>query len=413
MAKRETNRLEANRQREAVRIVLFGTLLLFGQALLLWAPGPASAQQSYETYFRYINDYPSKAALPWGTHPQGATHDEDCWYITQGPGLDEKPPIASLWRIPVELDLNSVGFSTPGVTIKDLKNIPPIMRDDYNHVGDPTYYKYGGQGYVLVPIEGPDPATGAGRGGIAVFRADASLAYVAHVALPLARQSRAPWCAVDQQGILYTSNYSDVSTVHRYNVKWPMLQDKTPKLVLDYSSSLTLRDEAGSVFALQEVQGGKITPDGTLLYMVGRDIHVFSIATGRRVRQSENGSGWFNYEYQWPQIPEGMVIWDLDNGMAPHIRGQLHVFMFRHGLISHDDLYFKHYDGAIDVDGSVGTDKRPGTERVFPFKTVGGGQSQAWDGAHINIKAGSYPEKLTLSKPVKLVAKGGTVTIGK
>src|SRR5262249_40919042 len=38
--------------------------------------------------------------------------------------------------------------------------------------------------------------------------------------------------------------------------------------------------------------------------------------------------------------------------------------------------------------------------------------SQAWDGARIKIRAGSYPETLTLSRPTTLIASGGAVTIG-
>jgi hypothetical protein len=37
----------------------------------------------------------------------------------------------------------------------------------------------------------------------------------------------------------------------------------------------------------------------------------------------------------------------------------------------------------------------------------------AWDGARIDIKTGTYPETLTFSKRMEIVASGGTVTIGK
>src|SRR6266480_3404344 len=101
-------RCEANRKREVVRIVLCGALLFFGQALLLWAPGHVRAQQSYQTYFRYLNDYPNHKELGWALHVQGATHDDDHWYITQE---------ARIWRFPVTLDLNSIDIpaSTGGI----------------------------------------------------------------------------------------------------------------------------------------------------------------------------------------------------------------------------------------------------------------------------------------------------------
>ena len=424
MAKLAANSLEGNSQREALRIVLFGILLLLGQALLLWAPWPASAQ-SYETYFRYLNDYPNHKELGWANHVQGGTHDNDHWYITQE---------FRVWRFPVTLDLNSVDspFSTPGISFRNLITVDQLWSAGYRHLGDPTFYTYGKHGYLLIPLEGNTelykPAPPAAIG---VFRYDAKTAqieYVAHSEFPMSggagRQGGAPWCAVDPQGSLYSSNFSDASTIYKYHVEWKLLQAAHPKLELTPESPLILRDEGGSVFALQDVQGGEISPDGQLFYFVARDLHVFNISTGRRVRQSSNGSGSFNYQVRGSglEIPEGMAIWDLDDGRAPGIRGQLHVFLLNFDV---SVVWFKHYDGAMDVDGIAGIDdQRSVVERKVvkepihpflnvPFKTIEFAHSNAWNGAHLNIKAGSYPEKVTLSKPVKLVAKGGTVTIGK
>jgi hypothetical protein len=414
---------EARRQRYTAEMVLFGILLLFGQAPLLRAPGAVRAEQSYDTYFRFLNDYPNHKGLGWAYHAQGGTHDDDHWYITQE---------ARIWRFPVTLDLNSIDlpFFTPGVTFRNLITVDQLWSVGYGHLGDPTYYKYGDQGYLLVPLEynndlhkhKPEP-----RPAIGVFRYDPKLnqiVYVAHSEVPQTPHAippnGAPWCAVDPAGYLYSSNYDDASTIFKYHVDWKLLQGTRPHLELIPESPLILRDEGGSVCALQNVQGGEISPDGQLLYFVARDLHVFNISTGRRIRQSSNGSGWFNYEVRggpYNEIPEGLAIWDLDDGRAPGIRGQLHVFLLNKLL---DIVWFKHYDWTISVDGSVGTDRK---SDLFPLtppfktsgvaKTVGDGQRQAWDGAHISIQAGSYPEKLTLSKPVKLVAKGGTVTIGK
>jgi hypothetical protein len=404
-------KLEANRQREAMRTVLFGALLLFGQALSPWAPGSVSAQQSYETYFRYLNDYPNHKELGWAYHVQGGTHDDDHWYFTQELDLDGTN--GAIWRLPVSLDLNSdKPFSAPGVAYRRLDTIDQLWGAHYRHLGDPTYYKYGDQGYLLIPLEGHGDAKPVAAPAIGVFRYDPTsnqIVYVAHREIP---QSDAPWCAVDPQGYLYSSNYYDASKIFKYHVDWSLLATKHPKLELTPASPLILRDEGGSVFALQEVQGGEISPDGQLFYFVARDLHVFNMSSGWRVRQSGNGSGWFNYQVRggtFHEIPEGMAIWDLDDGRAPGIRGQLHVFLLNYDV---GQVWFKHYDGAIDVDGIAGIDKARDSP-LLPYKTVGYAYSKAWNGAHINIKAGSHPETLTLSKPVKLVAKGGTVTIGK
>ena len=417
-------RFEANIQRVALRIVLSWAPLLFAQGLLLWASGPVSAQQSYETYYRYIKDYPSNRATGWTEHPQGATHDRDNWYITQ-----EK----ALWRIPVEHDLNSVSNGDPGVVKIELDDLPVLTKARFNHFGDPTHYEYGGKGFVLVPLEGE------GGQGIAVFRADATLNYLTYSPI---KQDHAAWCAVDPsdpEGHLYSApSYDSASDIYKYRVDWETLRyGKPPELVLTYESSLTLSPKV-----VAGLQGGKISPDGKLLYLsmfggtddkVFSGIRVYDIPTGKLVRESANGSGWFNYEIHPKsfQVAEGLVIWDLDDGRAPGIRGQLHVFMFYHPDIkivklARDGVYFKHYDGAMDVDGIAGIDKQPKNlaevisgkptthpSLFVPFKTVGFAHSNAWNGARINIQAGSYPETLTLSKPVKLVAKGGTVTIGR
>ena len=67
--------------------------------------------------------------------------------------------------------------------------------------------------------------------------------------------------------------------------------------------------------------------------------------------------------------------------------------------------------GTIHVDAANILPPWTGTPSA-PFPTVALGYSFAWHGARIKIQAGLYPENLTLSKPVTLVASGGTVTIG-
>lgn len=47
-----------------------------------------------------------------------------------------------------------------------------------------------------------------------------------------------------------------------------------------------------------------------------------------------------------------------------------------------------------------------------PYTNVGGANDCAWDGTRIKIQAGSYPETLTFSKRLTVMAEGGTVVIG-
>ncbi len=67
--------------------------------------------------------------------------------------------------------------------------------------------------------------------------------------------------------------------------------------------------------------------------------------------------------------------------------------------------------GTINVDGNNGCVPGNGTPGC-PFQTVGEANDFAWNGARIKIAAGSYPELVTFSKQLTVVASGGTVTIG-
>jgi len=67
--------------------------------------------------------------------------------------------------------------------------------------------------------------------------------------------------------------------------------------------------------------------------------------------------------------------------------------------------------GTIHVN-SIYTGEELGTPDK-PFNTVAEAINFAWNGARIKIQAGSYPEALTASTQVLLLANGGTVTIGK
>ena len=68
--------------------------------------------------------------------------------------------------------------------------------------------------------------------------------------------------------------------------------------------------------------------------------------------------------------------------------------------------------GTIFVDGAYTGPVEVGTS-FWPFNTVAEAYRLAWDGARIKIKTGSYPETLTLSKKLTLLALDGPVTIGR
>ena len=67
--------------------------------------------------------------------------------------------------------------------------------------------------------------------------------------------------------------------------------------------------------------------------------------------------------------------------------------------------------GTIRVDAANTTPPYEGTpDDPFPFVHMG--HALAWNGARIKIQSGSYPEPVTFSKELAVLAHGGMVTIG-
>jgi hypothetical protein len=367
------------------------------------------AQGFGESCYYFLGDYPGKTTPGWNQNAQGFAHDRDHWFITQW---------LKIWKIPVGHDLNANAVGFPTVSMGDT----PLSEEGYNHFGDPECYEFRGQTFVLVPVEGdgfaPHPA-------VALFHAD-TLAYIDHAYLD--QQANAPWCAVDPQGHFYSSNF-DVNSTHRvrkYNVEWERVI-ASGELRLTFISTIPLLDEGGVEMSLPHVQGGVITPGGTLMYLVAGDgetvpvletdgIHAFEMETesGRRVTRSTRGFGLFNFEFhpEFPikEEPEGLTFWDLDDGRAPGMSGQLHVLLLDNDVPDDDCILVKHYAATLHVD-RIFNGTEIGSLRE-PFNTVNEANDLVWDGGQISIRAGSYPETLTFSKRIAVVANGGPVTIG-
>lgn len=359
--------------------------------------------EPYESYFLYLGEYPANANPGWHEDVQGVTHDTTHWFITQA--NDDNPSEQALWKIPVGHDLASVDPNDVGVTRLLISDVQELAQEGYWHFGDLSYCNFDGKGYLVIPVE-------FGCHAIAIFRAD-DLSFVDYFQI-CAMQASASWCAVDLEGYLYSSDYYDVSIIKKYEANWAEVKTGG-SLNLKNVDNITLLDENGSPLTLQHVQGGVISPSGRLLYVVADGIHVFDTQSWRRVRQSTNGKMPFNYEFHpsFPKYeePEGITIWDLDDGRAPGLGGQLHVFMLDNDWPDDDNVYFKHYTGTIYVEGTYSGEEENGRP-WDPYNTVTEANNLAWDGARIAIKAGSYPESLTFSKRIQLVAYGGTATIG-
>lgn len=436
----------------------------------------ALGQTAYEGYYLRSANFPSFGSL-WTPAPlgdgesQGVTHDDDNWYFTWTTGGN-----GYLFRVPVEVPLNNSVLQNPNVAIVNMTQFPDLSNRGYWHWGDPDHYKYSGTDYIVIPIGGSPPI-------IAIFRANLSL--VAYGKLN--RQQSTGWCAIHPQtGELYTSNDFDYAppvpncddqsfhflyprTLLRYSIPWNLLPSSgyVGEIALTYSGFVELLSGNGGQMELYNMQGGEFTPSGELLYIVcgsgccegngaGQQyaldgLYVFDTQTWRAIKRSFNHSPrypntslprYFDYYYplgcgggncsdggeaaSWS--PEGLTIWDLDNGRAPNITGQLHVLLFKYRVFGENREVFEHFGNRLYVDPGNGVDQilfpcvhqgptddsplRGGLLR--PFKTLGYACSgyPVWDGAEIVLKAGSYPETGVFSKRVRITSRGGAAIIG-
>ncbi|MCA9726847.1 MAG: hypothetical protein R3E12_13360 [Candidatus Eisenbacteria bacterium] len=367
----------------------------------------ADAQDDYQAYCLYKAgaDYPSGNPA-FDQNAQGIAHDQNNWIITQ---------TAELWKIPVSYPLGSVQDGDPGVLRNNISAYPEIHDLGYHHFGDPVVFRYGTRDYLFVPIENDEIFL---PGAVAVFRA-IDLHYLDYAVLGVQIYD-AGWCAVDDDGYLYSSR-QHASSIYRYAVDWELLRT-SDTLDLTYLEEIPLYDESGSTrLDLVTMQGGEFAPGSKLLYLlsgfhddspaehISEGIHVMDTTTWRRVAHSTNGYGYFNYDYTsvWDGEPEGLTVWDLDDGRAPNISGQLHVFMLDNEIFDDLDLY--HYTNVWRVDASSPCSQG---EPTCPFRTVTAARNVIFPGSEMRISAGVYPENLSISTPIRMTATNGTVRIG-
>lgn len=397
---------------------------------------PASAQLFEAYYLNNRQPYPN-GETPWSNDAQGVAHDDNNWFITTTHGL---------YKIPVGLDLDTVSASSPGVLTRNLSfpDLPDIYILGYHHFGDPVVYRACDEDYLLVPIEGQGIP-----GAIALFRCS-DLSFIHHFILPNQCNSNgqfcndAGWCAVDTLGRLFTSRQHTTSLIV-YNVDWLNLCIQG-QLVITFAQEIPLTNEQGGPLDLATMQGGEFAPGDHLLYLVSgfyddddgleelEGIHVIETAGWQRVAHSTRGYGHFDYYYDpgFPtyEEPEGLTIWDLDDGSAPGITGQLHVIVSDNDAES-GDVDFKHYtniirvvaNGACAYAACCTPVAPPGCPTPFnetcefgvaecPFRTIQSALNAAWKGAEIRIGPATYAETMTISKRVRLTSAGGTVRIG-
>ena len=273
-------------------------------------------------FFKHLSDYPSDRETGWSEELQGLTHDDNNWFITQRDRL---------WKISVDVDLNSsIDGPDPDRGIFNVP-IPPALKN-YNHMGDPDHF----DGHLFVPVEKSD-STKTAR--IACF--DADLNFIDSALLP-DQGNHASWCAVNPaDGFLYSSTFDDVSALNAYQF---FIEAGRFRVQLHHTANLNERARAMS---LSGIQGGVFSfeDEENYLYLSSNDddsrgVHIFRWPEGRRIQTISIPTEILAFGEEM----EGITYWDLDDGQAPGIRGQVHVLELDNDAFESDDVKgFKHY----------------------------------------------------------------------
>jgi len=384
---------------------------------------PLACGQEYEAYYMHAGNYPV-GETQWSDDAQGVAHDDSNWFITN---------THFIRKIPVQHDLRTVTLLSAGVIYRTIGSYPQIQ--GYNHFGDPDTFTYAGVDYLVVPIENGESTCGSGPPGAVLILLCSDLSYVWHTAFP-GQCNDAGWVAIDNLGFMMSSRQHVHNRIplppcqghglRYYAFEWELLRT-TGHGEMQFMQEVHPTDELGNCLEMVTMQGGEYSPDGGLLYLVSgfydddngledrEGIHVLDATTFRRVQHSTRGFGHFDYYYdpgfQTYEEPEGLTIWDLDDGRAQGIRGQLHVFVSDNDFDLGDsgDIDFKHYTRTIRVDPA--SNCQSGT-LACPFRTFAGAYALAWPGAEIRLRPGTYIERPIISTRVRITAEGGTVRIG-
>ena len=314
--------------------------------------------------FAALPSHPRDNSLPWAENVQGVTHDDDHWYITQQD---------CLWRIPVGRDLADKRLGKAPLRGESSRSLTSMGLPGYNHLGALDCHG----GWLYVPVEpAPDdppwgsgppppgwppfwPATYSRPGLLALFQAD-SLSLIASAPLPELGH-KAPWCAFcPQDGLLYSSLFDEPGEVLAYQVT--LAGDA---LTVSLQHRLPLRSEQGAPMRVAHVQGGCFGPAGEL-YLCSdsgddRGVLVFDRATGRCLNRLPIGTsaGTVGEEL------EGLTYWDLDDGRAPGVAGQLHVLELDNDTFSEDEIEaFHHFRRLAEPVPRFVANRRPYSREV-------------------------------------------------
>ena len=260
---------------------------------------------------------------------QGITHDATSWYHTNAYYhyyfLEGVTNESHIWRTPVGTDLSA--------------QPSPFYRNpwqgSYNHFGDLSY----GAGYLFVALE-PGEGGSASWGGVGIF--NTALQYYCATYWPWAGESdqggTSAWVAYNpKDGLLYSSAGGSWINKYSWSLSWT---GSSWTCNLGFVNRIAIRDAYGNATSMTNPSGAEFSNSGKLYLAsdAASGVYVMDVYNGRLQTyfavQIDHGSG---------EELEGLTIWNLDNGAAPGVAGQIHVQLVDNDDLSSDDYYLKHY----------------------------------------------------------------------
>jgi hypothetical protein len=262
-----------------------------------------------------LEDFPFDRSYELANGLQGVCHDDSNWFLT------------SAWRN-ISGQQSRIAKKAVNVSFNEdnfLVYRSPYIDQGWRHPGDCDVFN----GVVYVPLE-PDS-------GFAAFNAigrfnTSNLAY--HTVIPIPENSpqrspgNFPWMARNPKNGLWYSSKFDATELYVYAIS---------------GSSITYKGAVPLPQAIYRIQGGEFSPSGRLFLATDWNTGLVSLELGEAIGSTAAITQW--HKINW--VPgdeeiEGLTVWNLDDGRAPGIRGQVHVLMLDVGEVSNDDLYFKH-----------------------------------------------------------------------
>jgi hypothetical protein len=243
-------------------------------------------------------------------------HDNNNWFITSA-WRNIYGQQSRIAKKPVNVSFNEDNFLVYG---------SPYVSQGWRHPGDCDVFG----GLVYVPLE---PDTGfAGYNAIGRFNTS-DLAYHPVLPIPVNSPQRNPgdfpWMARNPKNGLWYSSKFNATELYVYDISGS---------IITYKGAVSLPQQ------LSRVQGGEFSPSGRLFLATDWNTGLVSLELGgENVGSSAAITQWLTLNWvPGDEEIEGLTVWDLDDGRAPGIRGQVHVLMIDVEDFSNDDLYFKH-----------------------------------------------------------------------